>query len=392
MTSVRTIRGISWDHPRGFDCLAANVPAFQAANPDIEVIWERRSLKQFGEQPIDALAERYDLIIADHPFVGHGVVSGCLIDVTSIIGKAAVEAMLADSVGKSSVSYHWNGGVYGLPTDAASQVASYRPDLMQALGWEVPHSFGETLALAKAARASGKQIATPCCPTDAMSLILSFTANLGQPLPAGSGRFWDRRALEEAFAYVEELVAASHPSSPDWNPIQVYDAATAGDEIVYISFAFGYSNYARRGVARPIHFTTVAGPGGDPAAGALLGGAGCVVTKSAKDLEAIGRYLRFVHDPTHQRGAYFDAGGQPGSRAAWLDERVNAESNGFFRNTLETLDKSYLRPRYDGFVPFFEEGGVIVNARLRGQIGREAAIDRLTAQYEHSFAREAARA
>lgn len=299
MASVRTIRGISWDHPRGFDCLAANVPAFQAANPDIEVIWERRSLKQFGEQPIDALAERYDLIIADHPFVGHGAASGCLVDITPIIGKAAVDAMLADSVGKSSVSYHWNGGVYGLPTDAASQVASYRPDLLQALGREVPRNFNETLALAKAARAAGKSIATPACPTDAMAMLLTFTANLGQKLPIEPGRFWERRALNEALAYIEELVAASHPFSISWNPIQAYDATAASDDIVYIFYAFGYSNYSRRGVAKPILFTNVAGPGSDPVAGALLGGAGCVVTKSARDHEAIGRYLRFVHDPAH---------------------------------------------------------------------------------------------
>lgn len=383
MAPLRTIRGISWDHPRGFDCLAANVPAFQAANPDIEVVWERRSLKQFGEQPIDELAERYDLIVADHPFIGHGAASGCLVDVTPIIGKDVIDAMLEDSVGKSSVSYHWNGGVYGLPTDAASQVASYRPDIMTRLKQEAPQNFNGTLALAKVARAAGKAIATPACPTDAMSLLLTFTANLGQPLGSEPGQFWERRAIDEALAYIEELVAASHPSSLNWNPIQGYDAMSSGDDIAYISFAFGYSNYARQGVAKPILFTNVAGPGSDPRAGALLGGAGCVVTKSAQDLEAIGRYLRFVHDPAHQRGPYFDAGGQPGSRAAWLDERVNAHANGFFRNTLETLDKSFLRPRFDGFVPFFEEGGEIVNARLRGIVSRDAAIDKLTAHYEH---------
>ena len=193
-------------------------------------------------------------------------------------------------------------------------------------GREAPTSFAETLSLAKAAQAAGKAIATPACPTDAMSLILSFTANLGQPLGDEPGNFWDRRALGEAFAYVEELVGASHPSSLGWNPIQTYDAMSGGDDIVYVSYAFGYSNYSRIGVAKPILFANVAGPGQDPKAGALLGGAGCAVTKSASDLEAIGRYLRFVHDPAHQRGAYFDEGGQPGSRSAWLDARVNERS------------------------------------------------------------------
>ncbi|KLK92618.1 hypothetical protein AA309_13025 [Microvirga vignae] len=390
MPSPRIIRGITWDHPRGFDCLAANVPAFHTVNPDIQVVWERRSLKQFGEQPIDALAERYDLIVVDHPFVGHGAASGCLVDVTAIVGKQTIDAMLSDSVGRSSESYHWNGAVYGLPTDAASQVASYRPDLLTALDREVPQSFEDVLALAGAARKAGKTIATPACPTDAMSLILSFTANLGHPLDPQPGRFWDKQALAEALAYVEELVGASHPSSVDWNPIQTYEVMSRSDDIVYVPFAFGYSNYARAGAVKPILFTNVAGPGTDPTAGALLGGAGCAVTKSATDLEAIGRYLRFVHDPAHQRGAYFEAGGQPGSRAAWLDEHVNAASNNFFRSTLETLDKSYLRPRFDGFVPFFEEGGAVINARLRGAISREAAIEQLQYLYGHATLTDAA--
>jgi multiple sugar transport system substrate-binding protein len=390
MASLRTIRGISWDHPRGYDCLAANVPAFQAANPDIEVIWERRSLKQFGEQPIDVLAERYDLIILDHPFVGHGAAAGCLVDVAPIIGRDVVETMLGDSVGKSSVSYHWRGGVYGLPTDAASQVASYRPDLLADLDREAPRTYAETLSLAKAAKSAGKAIATPACPTDAMALILTFTANLGQPLGQEPGDFWDRQALDEAFAYVEELVGVSHPSSLGWNPIQAYDAMSAGDDLVYIPFAFGYSNYCRIAVAKPILFTDVAGPGQDPMAGALLGGAGCAVTKSATDYEAIGRYLRFVHDPAHQRSTYFDEGGQPGSRSAWLDERVNERSRNFFRGTLETLDKSFLRPRFDGFVPFFEEAGEIINARLRGAFSREVAIDKVAAHYDHIVGLETA--
>lgn len=390
MASLRTIRGISWDHPRGFDCLAANVPAFESANPDIEVIWERRSLKQFGEQPIDMLAEHYDLIVLDHPFVGHGSASGCLVDITPIIGRDAVNAMLDDSVGKSSASYHWEGGVYGLPTDAAAQVASYRPDLLRELGRDVPGNFAETIALAKAATADGKTIATPACPTDAMCLVLSFTANLGEPLGDEPGRFWDRQALVEALAHIEELVGASHPSSLGWNPIQTYEAMSTTDDIAYVPFAFGYSNFSRLGVTKPILFTDVAGPGRDPKAGALLGGAGCAVTKSATDYEAIGRYLRFVHDPAHQRGAYFDEGGQPGSRTAWLDERVNERSQNFFRDTLETLDKSFLRPRFAGFLDFFEEGGEIVHAHLRGACSREVAIDRLAEHYDRSVGLEAA--
>ena len=384
MAERRHIRGITWDHPRGYDCLAANVPAFEAAHPDIQVTWERRSLKNFGEQPIDALAEQYDLIVVDHPWVGHGRASGCLADLRPIIGDAFLNGLLGDSVGRSSESYHWEGGVYGLPTDAAAQVASYRPDLLAAVDLPPPRTHRDVLALADAAKRRGLAIATPACPTDAMCLIYTFSANLGHPFADGAESFIARDVLLEAFGLTEELVGAGDPRALGWNPIQTYDAMSSEDALVYCAYAFGYSNYARRGAAKRLAFTNVAGPGVDPVAGAMLGGAGCSVTRSARDHEAIAAYLAFVHDPAHQRGAYFEAGGQPGSRSAWTDERINAETDGFFRNTLDTLDKSYLRPRFDGYVPFFEEGGVVVNRRLRGEITREAAADELHRLYRHA--------
>jgi multiple sugar transport system substrate-binding protein len=72
-------------------------------------------------------------------------------------------------------------------------------------------------------------------------------------------------------------------------------------------------------------------------------------------------YLAFVHAPEHQRGVYFDAGGQPGLRSAWVDERVNHQSGRYFLNTLDTLESAYRRPRFDGFVPFMKRTGELVH-------------------------------
>jgi multiple sugar transport system substrate-binding protein len=177
----------------------------------------------------------------------------------------------------------------------------------------------------------------------------------------------------------------SHPNSLDWNPIQTCEAMSSQDEIVYVPFAFGYSNYSRTGLAKPLHFCDIAGPGPDPLRGALLGGAGCAVTRSAQNLPQITDYLRFVHDPKHQRTDYFALGGQPGSRAAWLDDGVNAAVNGFFVNTLKTLDAAYLRPRHDGFIGFFETAGQILNAHFRGNSTRSAAILDLYEEYNRSW-------
>lgn len=375
--SKRVLRGIAWDHDRGHSCLVRTMQQFMDEHPDITIHWDKRSLRDFGEAPIDVLADRYDLVIFDHPFSGKAAASGCLIDLRPHLSEAEIAAMLGDSVGRSTESYHYAGGIYGLPTDAAAQVAAYRPDLLERLGLDVPRTYDDVLALARRAREKGMSIVTPACPIDAACLILTYAANIGSPLDPEGDSFIEPHVLEEVFDFVEQIVRESHPRSVEWNPIQAYDAMVGGDEIVYSTCAFGYSNYSRLGRDRTLIAANFAGPGPDPARGALLGGAGYGVTHSCRDIEAAVTYGRWLHRQAFQSGAYFEAGGQPGLRCAWESDSVNGASNNFFANTLETLDKAYLRPRWNGFLPFFEETGKLTNQWLTGRLERQELARRL---------------
>lgn len=358
------LRGITWDHPRGFDPLARGAPLFTAACPDVEVAWTRRSLRDFGVQPVEELAATYDLLVIDHPFCGRARSLGCLRDLRALL-PAELHALLErNSVGPSTRSYDY-GGIWALPTDAASQVASYRPDLLTALGFAgPPRHFAEVLALGEAALRTGRFLAMPAGQSDAACLVATLSANLGAPIRADAHQLLPPDMFGIVLDHLRQLMALCHPRSAEWNPIRTYDAMAQGDEIVYVPFAFGYSNYARRGVARPIRFTTIAGPGPDPAAGAILGGAGCAVSARCAHPEAAARYLDWLHQPAHQAGAYFRLGGQPGSRAAWTDPEIDNAAGGFFSGTLETLDKAFLRPRFDGFIPAFEHMGALVHGWL----------------------------
>ena len=121
----RRLTGIGWDHPRGFGCYEGSGVAFMREHPDIELVWEKRSLRAFGEAPIDDLAELYDLVVFDHPFVGRAHATRAFLDLKEIVPDV-VSAALADELGQAARSYHFAGGVYGLPTDAAAQVSAYR--------------------------------------------------------------------------------------------------------------------------------------------------------------------------------------------------------------------------------------------------------------------------
>lgn len=371
---IRKLRGMTWDHPRGYDPLAKGAVLFTAEHPDIEVAWTRRSLRDFGVQPVEGLAEQFDLIVIDHPFCGRAKATGCLLDLRPLFPPAFLAMLERESVGPSTRSYDY-GGVWALPTDAAAQVASYRPDLLMALGFATPpRRFDEVVALGHAARAAGKFLALPSCQSDSACLVASLSANLGTPISADADVLLPPDAFATVLDHLAELRSLSKPESTGWNPINTYDAMSSTDDIVYVPFGFGYTNYSRLGVTKPLRFTSIAGPGADPAAGAILGGAGCAISARCADVEAAVRYLSWLHQPSHQAGAYFENGGQPGLRAAWTDAEVDRRAGGFFSGTLETLDKACLRPRFDGFIHAFEHLGLLVHRWLSGDGDRATVI------------------
>jgi multiple sugar transport system substrate-binding protein len=167
----------------------------------------------------------------------------------------------------------------------------------------------------------------------------------------------------------------------EWNPIQVYDFMTNSSDAVYCPYGFGYSNYSRIGNPVRLKFTNAPAAGQRGCAGTMLGGTGVAISKlSTHQAEAIA-YAKWLVSPEHQRGIYFREGGQPASLYAWTDSSVNVVTNGFFSGTLPTLQTAYVRPRFDGFVRFFEAAGVEINRCLRGEVKDGALIRWLNERY-----------
>jgi multiple sugar transport system substrate-binding protein len=166
-----------------------------------------------------------------------------------------------------------------------------------------------------------------------------------------------------------------HPESLQWNPPQLLDRMADSDEIVYCPLLFGYSNYARAGFRRnAVRFANIPlGADGKPS-GALLGGAGLAVSRHTRWPKEACAYAAYVAAPAIQRSIYFASGGQPGHRSAWLDPSVNEASHDFFRDTLETLDHTYLRPRFNGYLSVQDAMGNIIHEFLRGTSTPSAAM------------------
>ncbi len=73
------LKGVSWDHPRGHDSIVATSNAYSESHPEVSFTWGTRSLQDFADYPIEQLAENFDFIVLDHPFMGVAATSGCLL-------------------------------------------------------------------------------------------------------------------------------------------------------------------------------------------------------------------------------------------------------------------------------------------------------------------------
>ncbi|MET3582441.1 multiple sugar transport system substrate-binding protein [Mesorhizobium robiniae] len=369
------LRGLAWDHRRCWGPLDASAETYCATNPGLEIEWDRRSLYEFGEGALGPVLGTYDLVVFDHPFIGDIADGELMVPFDGYLSAEQRRFFEQDSVGASWQSYARNGRQWALPIDAACQVASYRPDLLERYA-AVPTTHEEVLELGRRARKDGKWLGLPFVPTDAMCLLLT----LGHPQENGE-EFIAREKVEQAIAQLRQLAELSHPNSSKWNPIRCYDHMIAHDDVVYVPFAFGYVNYASKADRPYLRFADVPTP---RSAGALLGGAGIGVSAQSKHKQAAIDYALFLCSPGYQRGDYVKSGGQPGSLAAWKDAEVNDLSGNFFSSTLATIEASYLRPTHPGFIAFFRECAPYAAAAIAGDMPATELADRLNRLYRET--------
>ncbi|CAH1655305.1 ABC transporter substrate-binding protein [Chelatococcus asaccharovorans] len=379
---VQTIlRGMTWDHPRGYDPLARGAAGFAARYPGLTIEWDKRSLREFGEAPLEDYAGIYDLIVIDHPFVGFAAAHPYLVDWATALSDAEKADFAADSVGQSWPSYEYMGGIWALPLDAATQVSSCRPDLLERLGAEIPTTFEDVITLGRRARTKGQWITTTAFPTDAISTVISIAANLGHPIVDETETFLPPSLGREVMSRFHALVDVSHPKATAMNPIHAYEAMVSGDDIVYCAYAYGYTNYARANDRPRLKFANAPAHSERGPAGTQLGGTGIAVSALSKNRDTAIAYAKWLAGKEHQTGDYVAFGGQPASLAAWTDADNDALCGGFFSDTLATLESAHVRPRFDGWIPVFEHFGERITACLRGEIADSILIDELNTQF-----------
>lgn len=375
------LSGITWDHSRALPPLVAVSQRYEELHPGVRIRWEKRSLHEFGHMPIGQLADRFDLIVIDHPWAAHCFSQNLVHDLKPLLPASTLADLERNAIGPSFRSYDYLGHLLAVPIDAATPVPSWRPDLLSQCGHEVPETISDVIALADASLA-----VMPGFPAD-LFLNWSMLLEAMNACPFTSPEFIaEAEPALEAMDLLKRLAEKMPSEIFCWNPIAIAEQMTRGNKIGYCAFAYSYGNYSRPHFTnRPLIYGNLVTLNDGTPLRSIVGGTGLAITRRCESLDTALDFASFCASAEVQSGLYTYAGGQPARREAWQDQTLDAFSGGFFSGSMASHESALLRPRYDGYVPLQEDAGVPLQNYLQGKCDRQSAWDRINDRYRTSL-------
>jgi multiple sugar transport system substrate-binding protein len=374
------LKGITWGHSRGITPLLAASQRYSELYPGIEIQWTKRTLQEFADFPIEKLTEQYDLLIIDHPWVGCAAATNCVLPLNEYLPAAYLQDQLLNSVGYSHESYNYNNKQWALAIDAATPAASFRKDLFDKNNITVPQTWEELIVLAKLGK-----VAVPAIPIDLLMNFYSFCIAHGKKPFQNQIEVVDDTTGTFAIETMKELYSLVDKRMFNCNPIAVAELMSTTDNYWYCPFAYAYSNYSRKGYAKNIlHYNDVVSVNGHKLQ-TTIGGTGLAVSAFSKHTTTAIDFAQWIVSGDMQRTMYVEHGGQPGHKAAWLDEQANHLTNNFFRNILPVMENGYIRPRYNGYLHFQDHAGDALQECILHDGDPVIALRKMNSIYQQSF-------
>lgn len=367
---MQKVHGLTWDHPRGTDALRAAADQARAKGL-IDIQWDAQSLEGFEAHPIEDLAERYDLIVLDHPHLGDAYAGDCLQSLNPIFADQ-LPTWREVSVGPSFDSYTYKGEQWALPLDTATHVMIRGGDVLHQ-----PSTAEELIGLTTEIRV------VPCLAgPHAALMFMALCAGLGRPCDTGKKTtfFADPTTGVEAIQFMAEL--SKNMSDTEWgmNPIAIHEAVAA-EEIDLCPWVYGYAPYGRSGAGQVL-FSDVVRFASGARLGSVLGGTGLAISKRISVTPALKNHIEWLMSLEVQTGLIPQNSGQPSSEIAWQDAGVNGAVGGFYTNTRATTEAAWVRPRWPGYTRFQGEMSEILRDGLRGGTAASAILSRCEALHQ----------
>ena len=372
------LKGMTWDHSRGYDPMIATSKAFaNKYNNNVSIQWDKRSLQAFADRPIEQMVEEYDLMVIDYPHVGEVSAKGLLQNFNVDEHLDKLESLKKESVGSSHQSYNIDGYQWALAIDAASQVSCFREDLIS----KIPLSWNELDNLA-----NDNKVLWPLKPVHAISSFYSIYNNLGKEFDPSNRNFVERKFGIKTLEMMKQIASKLIKECFTMDPIKTAELLSETDDFVYSPYVYGFSNYSRSGFRKNIlTYGDVINLSNKGPAGTHLGGTGIAISKKSEHKDLALEYSYWIAGSECQKNLFYSSGGQPGNIDAWNDDSINLETNNFFKNTKQTLNLAWVRPRHNGYMKFQDKSGDIINEFLQSNTKESFVIDKLTTLYRESF-------
>jgi multiple sugar transport system substrate-binding protein len=371
VTAIK-LRGITWNHSRALPPLVAASQRYEELHPQIRIQWDKRTLDEFGHASLSDLAQRYDLLIIDHPMLGEVHRDGILLDLKTRLRPVNFISVQSDALGPCFESYRYKDTLYALPIDAAAPAASYRPDLLERLGKQPPATWDELIELARAGA-----VCMPAFPADLFLNLLGMCASRNGMI-ASPDQLLDRVVATRCIEELRELASYMPETIYSMNPIDIYEAMSSRDEFAYCPFAYTYSNYSRPGfAAHTLLFENPVSLRDGLPLRTILGGTGIAISAHCKHADVATEFCEYVAGSDCQTHLYGICGGQPASRTAWHDPLLNSISNSFFERTKSSIEAAIVRPRYAGYIALQAAAGKTIAAHFHGELSMGHALDQI---------------
>lgn len=351
------VRGLTWDHPRGTEALR-HLANRARAEGSLDLRWETQSLEGFESASVGQLARDYDLIVLDHPHLGEATTDDAIWPLDALFDSEQIAEWGVQAVGPSQRSYEMSGYTWALPLDAATQVSVRRADLLPSS----PVTWSDVVAVAQ-------EVPTALCLAGPHA-VLTFSAlciALGEEPAKTTDTYVSYEVGAQALHILRRISDNAVKGIDQLNPIQLLERMATGSDVAYCPLVYGYVNYAQPGRAHLLTYgdAPVVREGGRH--GSVIGGTGIAVSRRCSPGRALLDHLRQVMSPAVQRDIIPAHAGQPGCVVAWEDTAVAQKSNDFYRATRATIDDSWIRPRYRGYITFQAQASQIVRDGLDGR-------------------------
>lgn len=362
----KTYLALTWDHPRGYNALAAAAERLPADGP-LAIEWDRQPLEGFESHPIEDLCARYDMVVLDHPHIGEALAQNSLVPIDTLLPPETLAEIERGAIGASLESYRYEGRLWALPLDAATQVGAMRDDLAA----EAPQSWDDVEALSQGGKVA-LSVAGPHALLSFGSLCVAFGEKPGIASP---DEYVSSRTGISALDAFATLYGRAPKTSLPLNPIGLLGLMADSDDVAYCPLVYGYVNYAasRQSSRKRVAFVDApAGPGG---IGSTLGGTGLAISSRAEVSPSLIDHIVWLMSPEAQTGFIPQNDGQPSLRVAWHDADVNAQWGNFYRNTARTLEAAWVRPRFDGYIAFQSKASALLRDAFENGRAHAAVLD-----------------